>query len=63
MSKTDISAWTLLTKSANDLNKKQVDLTERLYGLVELYDTTNTYNKSADKFIDYLSFSKGVLGV
>jgi hypothetical protein len=63
MSKTDISTWAVLTKSANSLNKKQVELTDKLWGLVELYDTTNAYNKSADKFIDYLSSSKEVLDI
>ncbi len=63
MSKADISAWTVLTKSANSLNKKQVELTDKLWGLIELYDTTNEYNKSADEFINYLSASKEVLGL
>lgn len=63
MSKADISAWTILTKSANSLNKKQVELTDKLWGLIELYDTTNEYNKYADEFINYLSASKGVLGI
>lgn len=63
MSKADISAWTVLTKSANNLNKKQVDLTDKLWGLVEVQNTTNSYNKSADEFIDYLSVSKNVLGI
>lgn len=63
MSKADISAWTILIKSANSLNKKQVELTDKLWGLIELYDTTNEYNKSADEFINYLSTSKGVLGL
>lgn len=63
MSKADISAWTVLTKSANSLNKKQVDLTDKLWGLIELQDTTNAYNKPADKFIDYLGVSKGILGI
>ncbi|WP_265131243.1 hypothetical protein [Chryseobacterium oranimense] len=63
MSKADISAWTALTKSANSLNKKQVELTDKLWGLIELYDTTNEYNKSADEFINYLSASKNVLDI
>ncbi len=63
MSKADISAWTVLTKSANSLNKKQVELTDKLWGLIELYDTTNEYNKSADEFINYLSASKNVLDI
>ncbi|MEN4762685.1 hypothetical protein ABEG63_20335 [Chryseobacterium sp. C39-AII1] len=63
MSKADISAWAVLTKSANSLNKKQVELTHKLWGLIELYDTTNGYNKSADEFINYLSASKGILGI
>lgn len=63
MSKADISAWTVLTKSANSLNKKQVELTDKLWGLIELHDTINAYNKSTDEFIDYLEASKGVLGI
>ncbi|GAA5084308.1 hypothetical protein GCM10023210_04000 [Chryseobacterium ginsengisoli] len=63
MSKTDISSWTALTKSANLLNKKEVDLTDKLWGLLELQNATENYHKSSSEFIDYLSASTGVLGI
>ncbi|HCA06932.1 hypothetical protein [Chryseobacterium sp.] len=63
MSKADISSWTALTKSANLLNKKEVDLTDKLWGLLELQNATENYHKYSSEFIDYLSASTGVLGI
>lgn len=63
MSKADISAWTTLTKSANLLNKKQVDLNDKLFGWTDLNDSDKNYYKYSDEFINYLSASKGVLGL
>ncbi|MCS3870847.1 hypothetical protein J3D55_003763 [Chryseobacterium ginsenosidimutans] len=63
MSKADISSWTTLTKSANLLNKKEVDLTDKLWGLLELQNATENYHKFSSEFIDYLSASTGVLGL
>lgn len=63
MSKVDISSWTALTKSANLLNKKEVDLTDKLWGLLELQNATENYHKYSSEFIDYLSASTGVLGI
>ncbi|PQA97897.1 hypothetical protein B0A69_00760 [Chryseobacterium shigense] len=63
MSKADISSWTTLTKSANLLNKKEVDLTDKLWGLLELQNATENYHKYSSEFIDYLSASTGVLGI
>lgn len=61
MSKSDISAWTAITKSANLLNKKEVDLTDKLWGLVELQDASKEYAKYSSDFINYLGASTGVL--
>ncbi|MFP3590397.1 hypothetical protein [Chryseobacterium sp. SIMBA_038] len=63
MSKADILSWTTLTKSANLLNKKEVDLTDKLWGLLELQNSTENYHKYSSEFIDYLSASTGVLGI
>ena len=63
MSKADISAWTTLTKSANLLNKKQVDLNDKLFGWTDRNDSDKSYYKYSDEFINYLSTSKGVLGL
>lgn len=63
MSKADISAWSTITKSATALNNKQVYLTDKLWGLVELNDTTKNYLKYSDEFINYLGASTGVLGL
>ncbi|SEN04164.1 hypothetical protein SAMN05421856_11268 [Chryseobacterium taichungense] len=63
MSKADISAWTTLTKSANLLNKKQVDLNDKLFGWTDRNDSDKNYYKYSDDFINYLSASKGVLGI
>lgn len=63
MSKADISSWTILTKSANLLNKKEVDLSDKLWGLLELQNATENYHKYSSEFIDYLDASTGVLGI
>ncbi|NML56754.1 hypothetical protein [Chryseobacterium cheonjiense] len=63
ISKTDISAWTTLTKLANLLNKKQVDLSDKLFGWTDRNDSDKNYYKYSDEFINYLSASKGVLGL
>lgn len=63
LSKADISAWTTLTKSANLLNKKQVDLNDKLFGWTDRNDSDKNYYKYSDEFINYLSASKGVLGL
>lgn len=63
MSKADISAWTALTKSANLLNKKQVDLNDKLFGWTDRNDSDKNYYKYSDEFINYLSASSNVLGI
>lgn len=63
MSKADISSWAALTKSANLLNKKQVDLNDKLFGWTDRNDSGKNYYKYSDEFIDYLNVSTGVLGL
>lgn len=63
ISKADISAWTTLTKTANLLNKKQVDLNDKLFGWTDRNDSDKNYYKYSDEFINYLSASTGVLGL
>jgi|GEM_PF-1452337 len=63
MSKADISAWTVLTKSATILNKKQVDLTDKLWGWNDIHNSYESYSKYSSEFIDYLGASTGVLGL
>lgn len=62
MSKTDISAWTTLTKSALTLNNQFVELNDKMWGAdYEILD--KNYLKFSNEFDDYLGASKGVLGL
>lgn len=62
MSKADISAWTVVTKSAMNLNKQFVDLNDKMWGVdYEILD--KNYLKFSNEFDDYLGASKGVLGL
>lgn len=60
MLKTDISVWSTLTKSANLLNKKEVDLTSKLWGWTDRNDSDKNYFKYSSEFIDYLSASSNI---
>lgn len=63
MTQADISAWTTLTKSANSLNKKQVDLNDKLWGWTDIHNSDKKYHEHSGEFINYLSASTGVLGL
>lgn len=63
MSKSDISAWTELTKSALELNKKFVNVNDKLWGGPEKFPLSENYIKSSTEFDDYLGASMGVLGL
>jgi len=63
MSKADISAWTALTKSALELNKKFVNVNDKLWGGLEKFPLSENYLKSSTEFDDYLGASMGVLGL
>ncbi len=51
MSKADISTWTTLTKSANLLNKKQIDLNDKLFGWTYRNDSDKNYYKYSDQVL------------
>lgn len=63
MSKSDISAWTTLTKSALELNKKFVIVNDKLWGGPDKFPLSENYLKSSTEFDDYLGASMGVLGL
>jgi len=63
MSKADISAWTTLTKSALELNKKFVVVNDKLWGGPEKFPLSENYIKDSKDFDDYLGASMGVLGL
>lgn len=62
MSRTDISAWSALTKSAMTLNKQFVALNDKMWNVnYEILD--KNYLKNSNEFDDYLSASMGALGL
>ncbi len=63
MSKADISSWTALTKSALELNKKFVNVNDKLWGGPEKFPLSENYIKNSREFDDYLGASMGVLGL
>lgn len=63
MSKADISAWTALTKSALELNKKFVNVNDKLWGGPEKFPLLENYIKNSSEFDDYLGASIRVLGL
>jgi hypothetical protein len=63
MSKADIVAWTTLTKSALELNKKFVIVNDKLWGDPEKFPLSENYIKNSTEFDNYLGTSRGVLGL
>lgn len=64
MSKADILAWSALTKSAIALNDKEVDyLVNKLFGHSDRNGIEEKQNKVISEVGDYISASRGVLGL
>lgn len=63
MSKADISAWSALTRSVLELNKKFVIINDKLWGGPEKFPLPENYIKNSTEFNDYLEASRGVLGL
>jgi hypothetical protein len=63
MSKTDIGAWTVLTKSAMKLNQQFVELNDKMIDGVDHFPLDKNHYKTANDFTDNLGASMGVLGL
>lgn len=64
MSKSDILAWSSLTKSAIALNDKEVDyLVNKLFGFSDINGIEEKQNKAISEISEYIAASRGVLGL
>lgn len=63
MSNADILAWTTLTKSALELNKKFVIVNDKLWGGPEKFPLSENYIKKSTEFDNYFGASMGVLSL
>ncbi|WP_332454189.1 hypothetical protein [Chryseobacterium aquaticum] len=64
MSKSDILAWSSLTKSAIALNDKEVDyLVNKLFGFSDRCGIEEKQNKVISEISEYIAASRGVLGL